>query len=123
MRHVNGSAIVGEVAVLHIGQGDSGRLGGVGPIAQSFVSTEIKELIRDDFSTGGGTELIALEGWLRTRRNSRVDVGEEVFRVQGAISQEVVGRSMELVCAALSDRVDLSGAAAKLCRIRICLHF
>src|SRR5216684_3451185 len=112
MRHVNRHAVGGKVAVFHIGQRHGGAFVAAGAIAQSFIGSKIKQFAGDYFAAGRRSKLIALERRFWASRDARVDIREEILRVQRAVSQKVVDRSMELVRAAFGDRVDLRGTPA-----------
>src|SRR6266403_1440544 len=107
----NNRAVVREVAILHIRHGHRGLFVSAGAIAQALIGAEIKKFIGDYFSACCSPELIAFEWRFWTAWDARVDIGEEILRVQRAISQKVVNGSMELVGATFGDRVDLRGAA------------
>src|SRR5439155_5614131 len=114
MRHVNGYAIIGKIAILDVGHWHRCQFKAAGAIAQSFVSAEVEQFVGDDFSAGSASELVAFERRLGAIWDPRVDVREEIFRVKRIIPQEVVRGSMKFVGAALGNRVDLRRTATVL---------
>src|SRR2546427_6574085 len=116
------NAVVGEVAVFHIGHGHGDEAGEVRPVSQSFICAEVKHLVGHNFSARGCAELVTFERRLG-RAFAEVDVVEIISSVKEVISQEIVGRAMELVRAALSHSVDLSSATAVLGSVGVGLDF
>src|SRR5437868_1850607 len=104
MRHVNGYSVTRQIAILDGGQRHGGELSTMGAIAKAFIAAEIKQLVFQDFSAGGGAELIAAE-WRLRGGAAGVDVVEEILRIQRVVAQEVERRAMEYVGAALGDGV------------------
>src|SRR5215472_1217972 len=122
MRQVNSNAVIGKITLLDVWHWHSCQFKTAGSIAQTFVSAEVEQFVGDDFSAGRSSELVAFEWRLWAIWDSRVDVGEEIFRIKRLIPQEVVRCSVEFVGAALGDSIDLSRAATVLRGVRIRLH-
>src|SRR6266436_57130 len=114
--HVNRNGVVREVSVFYVGHRHRSAVGEVSAVRQSLVSSEEKQLVPHNPSTASGPKLIALKRRLWSA-GAEVDIVEEVFRVQRAVSQKVVGRAMKLVGSPFGYRVDLSGAPAELCGV------
>src|SRR5262249_36735077 len=114
VRHIDGSAVIGEVSILDVGRGHGGLLVSAGAIAQAFVGGEVKKLVSPDSSARGRSKLVPLKGRFCGVRIIRVDIVEKVFRIQRAVAQKIISRAVKVVRASPGDRIDLRGAAPKL---------
>src|SRR5262249_39838103 len=95
VRHINrnlgpvGILVLGKNSVERVRRRYCLRLGRASSITQALVAAKIEELVPNNFSACGSTELIAVERRLGCW-STRIDVIEEVFRIEKVISKEIV---------------------------------
>src|SRR5439155_26861147 len=115
MGHENGDAVLGKIASLSLGGWNCGLRQSTRVVAKPLVATEVECLVPKNLPSRRRAKLIPAESRLRNAEN----VVEQIVRVQGIITQEIVGRTVESIGTRLRRDVDLGGSSAKFRRVGV----
>src|SRR5204862_3833992 len=94
VRHKDRNAVVGEVAVFHIGHGHGDEAGEVRPVSQGVICAEVKHLVGNNFYARGCADLVTLERRLGSAL-VEVYVIEEGSCIEELVSQKIVCGSIK----------------------------